>query len=187
MNELVAAGTPELFSDHSWLVVAVIAGVVSAVTIVQETRTTSLLLSRWAAFLASIVILLDVATAELVVKLVLGSLSTNDWQNVVRYIAVAAAAPSILRSFRVSAGKASVGPIRPYDVLRGALLIRLDDEFGTQMEMKARLIAGKALEYQIEPEKLAHVMKALAKRGKLSRASKSQIGHILGALRAGSV
>jgi hypothetical protein len=189
MHELVVAGGPELFSNDNyyWLIVAATAGLVSAVSIAQETRTTSLLLSRWASLLAAVMILLDVVAAELVAYLVVHRLPLQDEQALIGYIGVAAAAPTLLRGFKVTVGKTSIGPFVAYDAVRGALLVRLDDEFGTRMEMKARLIAGKAHEHQIEPEALAHVMKALVNRGRRSSATKSQIGHILGALRAGSV
>ena len=49
-----------------WLIVSASSGILSAIGIVQETRTTSLLLSKWAAFLAALVITLDVVMADLV-------------------------------------------------------------------------------------------------------------------------
>src|SRR5204863_7345176 len=108
------------------------------------------------------------------------------WLEPLKYITVGGAAPAILRSLKISVGKASIGPAYPYDVARSALLVRLDDEFATRMEMKARLIAGKAVESQIQPQALADLMKALVKRGRMTGAAKTQIGHILGALRVGS-
>ena len=59
------------------------------------------------------------------------------------------------------------------------------NECGTQMELKSRLLARKALESQILPEDLAQVMRALIKRRRVSRSTRSEIGQILGALRAG--
>src|SRR4051794_23308067 len=99
MSQLVAAAGPNT-DAYRWLVVALSAGIVSAVGIVQETRTTSLLLSRWAVFLASVLIALDIVAAELVAQLLFGGQLlddrlTEEWGKTIAYIAVAAAAPAI--------------------------------------------------------------------------------------------
>jgi hypothetical protein len=178
-----------------WLIVAASAGILSAVGIVQETRTTSLLLSRWAAFLAALVIALDVVIADLVAAVIPESHGVA-WPTVkgvpwlrspLAWVAVGALAPALLRGFKLPIGNKSEGIAFPYTLTRKALLFRLDDEFGTRMEMKARLIARKAFEAKLEPEDLAGVMKALVSRHKVSRSTQMQLGQILGALRAGSL
>lgn len=190
MSQLVAAAGPNT-EAYRWLVVALSAGIVSAVSIVQETRTTSLLLSRWAVFLASVLIALDIVAAELVAQLLFGGQLlddrlTEEWGKTIAYIAVAAAAPAILRGLKLSVGQTTIGPGVPYAVTRSALLDRVDDEFATRMEMKARLIAERAIERQIPPRALADFMKALVQRRGMTSTAKARIGHILGALRIGS-
>ena len=178
-----------------WLIVAASSGILSAVGIVQETRTTSLLLSKWAAFLAALVITLDVVMADLV-ALAVPTSGRTAWPDVhgvawlhspLAWVAVGALAPALLRGFKLPIGNRSEGILFPYTLTRKALLIRLDDEFGTRMEMKARLIARKALEHQLGPEDLAAVMQALVSRHKVSRSTEVQLGQILGALRAGGL
>lgn len=176
-----------------WIIVAATSGMVSTIGITQETRTTSLLLTRWAQFLALIVIALDVAVAELVTALVktghrgVAAPGVNiPWLHTpLIWITIGAVAPALLRSFKLPMGSKFEGPFYPYSLARKTLLVRLDDECGTQMELKARLLARKALESQILPEDLADVMRALVKRRRVSRTTKSELGQILGALRAG--
>jgi hypothetical protein len=178
-----------------WLIVSATSGILSAVGIAQETRTTSLLLSRWAAFLAALVIALDMVIADLVAAVIPESHGMA-WPTVkgvpwlhhnLAWVAVGALAPALLRGFKLPIGNRSEGIAFPYTLTRRTLLIRLDDEFGTRMEMKARLIARKALENELGPKDLAAVMKALASRHKTSRATEVQLGQILGALRAGGL
>ncbi len=176
-----------------WFVVAAASGIVSAISIAQETRTTSLLLTRWAQFLGAIVIALDIVAAELVAAFLPVVIRGGDlpkanvfWlDSPLAWVTIGAAAPALLRSFKLPIGNKSEGPFYPYSLARKTLLARLDDEFGTQMELKSRLLARKALESQILPEDLAQVMRALVKRRRVSRSTRSEIGQILGALRAG--
>jgi hypothetical protein len=179
-----------------WLIVSASSGILSAIGIVQETRTTSLLLSKWSAFLATLVIALDVVMAELVAAVIPTSPQGEAFPGVtgvfglhheLAWLAIGALAPALLRSFKLPIGNRSEGIAFPYTLTRKALLIRLDDEFGTRMEMKARLIARKALEHQLGPEDLAAVMRALVSRHKMSRSTEAQLGQILGALRAGGL
>ena len=177
-----------------WFIVGATSGIVSAISITQETRTTSLLLTRWAQFLAVIVIALDIAVAEVVAAFVPPSPGGGAWPEAnvswlnhgpLIWVTIGAAAPALLRSFKLPIGSKFEGPFYPYSLARKTLLARLDDEFGTQMELQSRLLARKALESQILPEDLAHVMGALVKRRRVSRTTRSEMGQILGALRAG--
>src|SRR5206468_8123979 len=97
----VAPTAPGLRGWLIWLIVAGIAGAVSAAKVVEETRTTSLLLSRWAAFLASLVILLDMAAAGLVAAVVHLHPPAGQIPQLFAYIGVAAIAPAILHSLQV--------------------------------------------------------------------------------------
>jgi hypothetical protein len=178
-----------------WLLVAASSGILSAIGIVQETRTTSLLLSKWAAFLATLVIALDVVIAELVAAAIIATSHGQAFgvngvfglHHNLTWLAIGALAPAILRSFKLPIGNRSEGIAFPYTLTRKALLIRLDDEFATRMEMRARLIARRALENRLGPEDIAGVMKALVKRQKISRSTETQLGQISGALRAGGL
>ena len=176
-----------------WFIVGATSGIVSTIGITQETRTTSLLLTRWAQFLAALVIALDILAAELVAAFVPPSSGGGAWPNVnvswlhtpLIWITIGAAAPALLRSFKLPIGSKFEGPFFPYSLARKTLLVRLDDECGTQMELKSRFLARQALESQLLPEDLAKIMGALVKRRRVSRSTRSELGQILGALRAG--